>query len=265
MQDFEIAMTLTRLAQQAMGYNLREDDERKRSVANLAQLFFALQRVSPPALFVEAGAHNAATSRRIRSMLPDIPVLAFEANPHNHARFTSQHNYTALRIDYRLQALSDKNGDVTFRVLVGEGNRPHAHVSGRSSLLARTDPTAQYETVTVPAVTLSGAVAPHPGDVSLWVDVEGAAAPVLTGAKDILPRTSTMMIEVETRPFWDGQWLVTDVMRALMAHGLVPVARDFQAQAQFNLLFVRADLMSHPGVLRVLDGFFSQILHPAVT
>lgn len=253
----DVALVMAQLAQGAAAYDLTQPEARKTSARQLRQVFLNINRALQPTVFIEAGAHNAATSVKMRSLVPDAQIVAFEANPHNHTKFAARQDFNALRIDYRLQALTDTIGPVTFKVLVQEGAVMRKPDSGRSSLLPRTGDAARYEDVTVPGTTLDAALNGVAGRVALWVDVEGAARQVLGGAGATLARTDVMMIEAETRPFWQGQWLHTDICAHLMGLGLVPVARDFEYRYQFNLLFLRPEALAKPDVLRALEQFHS--------
>lgn len=255
--QMDVALVMAHLAQGAAAYDLTQPEGRKVSARQLRQVFLNVNRALQPDVFAEAGAHNAATSAKVRGVVADARIIAFEANPHNHAKFSARHDYAALRVEYRLQALTDVVAPVTFKVLVQEGNVVRKPDSGRSSLLAREGDAARYEDVTVPGTTLDAALEGVAGRVALWVDVEGAARQVLGGAMATLARTDVVMIEVETRPYWQGQWLHTDICAHLMGLGLVPVARDFEYRYQFNLLFLRPDALAKPDVLRALEQFHS--------
>ena len=55
------------------------------------------------------------------------------------------------------------------------------------------------------------------------------------------------MVEVEEQPFWGSEhWLRRQVVSYLFDLGLVPVARDFEYRYQYNILFVRAELLAGP-------------------
>jgi len=41
----------------------------------------------------------------------------------------------------------------------------------------------------------------------LWIDVEGALEPVLSGAKTLIQETAAVFVEVESAPFWERQCL----------------------------------------------------------
>lgn len=243
---------LAQLSARASLYDLRDRADRARSAADLRKMFFALLPVVAPDLFIEAGAHDGSGARRARRLLPNARVVAYEANPHNHARFAKRHNFAALRVEYLLSALSDSDGPITFKVLTADRHSAQGVHSGRSSLMLRDDPKAEYETVTVPGLRLDS-VATKVERAALWVDVEGASEQVLTGAEALLKRTTLMMIEVESAAFWQGQWLVHDVLAHLLARGLVPVARDFERRHQFNILFMSEAAFGLPDVLSMLE------------
>lgn len=243
---------LAHLSANASLYDLRDRAARKRSAADLRKMFFALLPAVAPDLFVEAGARDGAGARRARRLLPDSRVLAYEGNPHIHARFAARHDFAALGIDYVQSALSNRDGPVTFKVLTADRHSDRATQSGRSSLLERSDPEAEYETVTVPGVRLDS-IATGVERAALWLDVEGASEMVLTGGDAVLSRVALLMIEVETAPFWPGQWLAHDVLAYLMARGLVPVARDYERRNQFNILLLSETTLTCPDVLPVLE------------
>lgn len=243
---------LAQLSARASLYDLRDRAARQRSAADLRKMFFALLPVVGPDLFVEAGAHDGSGARRAKRLLPQARVVAYEGNPHNHARFAARHDFKGLGVNYILSALSDSDGPITFKVLTADQHSAQGVYSGRSSLMLREDPKAEYETVTVPGVRLDN-LAEAGTRAALWVDVEGASEKVLSGAGALLDKTALMMIEVESALFWQGQWLVHDVLAHLMARGLVPVARDFERRHQFNILFMSEAAFGLPDVLSTLE------------
>jgi hypothetical protein len=99
--------------------------------------------------------------------------------------------------------------------------------------------------VQVPCTSLDSFFADHEfRSASLWIDVEGATGKLVTGGRSVLSRASVVMVEVEDRSFWDGQWLAGEVLTFLHGCGLVPVARDHQSVHQFNVVLVRSTLMA---------------------
>ena len=81
---------------------------------------------------------------------------------------------------------------------------------------------------------------------------------MIAGAQNVLRKANVAMIEVEVKPYWKGQWMATDVSIAMMKLGLVPVARDFEMPAQYNMVFLRASLLRrHPLARRRIEYFHS--------
>jgi FkbM family methyltransferase len=232
-----------RLVSTADSYDLRHASERKRSARELARLFFRLFKVVEPDLFVEAGAKDGRVSRRALRFLHSARAVAFEANPHTYDLYRADHPAGA-GVEYLHLALSDRPGEVTFNVRQTEQGTPRA--DGHGSLMERSgDYGYDFESVTVAATTLDDFFADSDHErCALWVDVEGAAASVLGGGRHLLERAQVVMIELEDREFWEGAWRAPQVMRFLMDRGLVPIARDFEFKHQYNVVFVRDELLT---------------------
>ncbi len=224
-------------------YDVDSKSERKRSTRELARFFFQLVRVFQPALFIEAGAREADASRRARQLLKDARIVAFEANPYTHKRYSSTVNFDAARVEYRHLALSTEVGTATFNVQRDGAGKPLAN--GRGSLLTQQEYPEGLEQVTVPCSTLDAFFEEHDYALSsMWIDVEGATEIVLGGGAKTLKKAAAIFIEVEDRAVWEGQWLRPDVVAHLFDAGLVPIARDFQARYLYNIVFVREQLMT---------------------
>jgi FkbM family methyltransferase len=247
----------------AAKYNLDRKKHRAASNAALIKLFFTLAKLADIDLFVEAGAKEATASRRAATTFEKARVVAFEANPYNHRRYKSAN--TEAGIEYLPYALTDHPGPITFNVLRDDTGKPVAN--GRSSLLKRTkqgDEQRGFEDVTVEGVTLDGFFAGHPFDrAAMWVDVEGACRMVLGGARDVLARTAVLIVEVEEINWWgEGHWLREQVVSYLYDLGLVPVARDFEYPHQYNIVFVRAELLIAPTRMRWALARFASRAYP---
>jgi FkbM family methyltransferase len=252
-----------RLLATVAGYDLRQRSERKRSARELARLFFRLFRVVEPDLFVEAGANDGQASRRALRYFDRPRVVAFEANPHTYERYRAD-NPPASGVEFLHLALSDQPGEVSFNVRKTARGEPRP--DGHGSLMERpSDYGHDFESVTVAATTLDTFFADSLQQrCALWVDVEGAAAPVLTGGRRLLERAQVVMIEVEDREYWEGAWRAPQVMRYLMDRGLVPVARDFEYKHQYNVVFVRDELLTDDLVRLRLSQYLSAACFPAV-
>ncbi len=95
---------------------------------------------------------------------------------------------------------------------------------------------------------------------ALWIDVEGASGDVLTGRADTLKKASVAFIEVEDERYWgDDCWLMTKVAPCFYDAGLGSVARDDQSSRQYNVMFVREELLKHHAFRLALVNYRSTI------
>jgi FkbM family methyltransferase len=232
-------------------------DQRGRSAELLDVLFFAVLDVLRPAHFVEAGAFEATTSLRVRETFPEARVVAFEANPDTHRRFSNVHDYAGHGVDYRCLALTDLPGPVSFH----REDPTDLLRAGSSSLLDRNRtgevwvPETSTAEVVVDGLPLDDALGALEGRGALWVDVEGAARQVLAGAARTLDACALVKIEVEDAPFWAGQWRSHEVIGSLLEYGFVPLARDAEYPQQFNVVLARPDLARDAVTVQAVEEF----------
>lgn len=250
------------LASLALHYDLTAPGERLRSNKDLVELFFSLVRGLAPPLFVEIGAFKADTSRRYTRIVANGRAVAFEANPHNHARFKDVVAQGNAKIEYLNYAVSDVTGEETFKIVKTFKDKEWSLGEGRHSLLARNSDGVVYDDHTVKAVTLDEFFAGRGNSAAaVWIDVEGAVGKVLAGGQAFLNRVQLAFVEVEDKAFWAGQWLSRQVLDHFAGHGLVPVARDFEFQngKQYNVVFVRDDHLSSSEVNTALINYFQRV------
>ena len=244
LRGHDLAMMAT-----ATNYDLGDKRERKRSASDLARFFLRASKAIDVDLFIEAGAKEASSSRRATKFLDDARIVAFEANPLTYEEFRGV-NDPSTGIEYLHLALSSEPGEVTFHVRQNaDGSlRPDGH----GSLMARTDDCRDtYEEVRVQATTLDTFFAGHDYDqCAMWVDVEGGVKDVFAGGTATLDKAAVMIIEVEDTPLWKGAWTYPEVASFLYDRRLVPIARDYEYRRQYNVVFVREDLL-HDDMLRL--------------
>lgn len=242
--------------------------DRRRSTELLDQAFHALIEVLRPSLFVEAGAHDAQASLQVAATLPACRVVAYEANPHVHSRFTAQNDYGHSGVEYVHAALTDAPGPAVLQLITDSASASPQPDAGYHSLLQRTGDDwlgeVEYEPVRITGTSLDEAFTDFDGPVALWIDVEGMAGAVLAGGRTLLSRCVLAKVEVEEFPFWHGQWLSQAVVAEMAARGLTPVARDLQHDEQFNLVFVRPAAIERDDVRAVLRTLVSVGLPPDV-
>ena len=75
-------------------------------------------------------------------------------------------------------------------------------------------------------------------NIAMWIDLEGCAYEALTGATQALKTTSAIMVEVEDKPYWNGQKTSADVHNLLAEAGFIAVGRDFEYDGQYNVVFI---------------------------
>lgn len=235
--------------QQARGVDLTNRADRLKSRDRLQDFFLGLQRLLQPQLTLEIGAHMATFSRRMARF--GIEAHAFEANPYNHEAFSVSIRKRSPQVVYNQMAVSDIDGDVTFPIRVSRGGKALNKVAANNSLLPRSDDGNEYENVTVPSVRLETYLA-KPSlkgrSFSAWIDVEGALGKVTAGFGSVLRNCQSLIVEVEEARYWQDQMLVLDAMRYFAGQGLVPVARDFESAHQYNLVYLRKDVLARPDV-----------------
>ncbi|WP_298959177.1 FkbM family methyltransferase [uncultured Methylobacterium sp.] len=258
------------LLQTAALFDLSTVEGRRYSHDALRDLFFDLQSFIRPKTFLEFGAFEASFSKLARHLHPASKVIAFEANPYNHKKFSSEFDFAAHNIEYHHLAVSDvHNSSINFQIQRKRGGIEASPVKGDDSLLKRhvsdvheVYKDIEYETVSVDTVTLDSFLnAAQFGldDFSAWIDVEGALRQSLSGAKEILKRTNSLIVEVEEKPHWSGQWLAQDVEEFLGALGFVPIARDFEFEHQYNVIFVTDRVLRHHGFNQMMVKYFERV------
>lgn len=245
------------LMQQARLHDLSTKAGRSRSAAALQGLFRSLQEVLKPEFTVEIGAHSAQFSQDMSRL--GIEAHAFEANPYNHAAFAGQIAKFAPDVRYHHMAVSDADGQATFQIRLDDSGQAMRR-TGSNSLLPREDNTTAYEMVTVPACRLDtflNQTALKGREFSAWIDVEGALGKVTAGFGPALQSCLSLIVEVEEKRYWQDQMLVQDVMAYLDGQGMVPVARDFEYVYQYNMVYVRRDVMARRAVRLALTTYLA--------
>jgi hypothetical protein len=92
-----------------------------------------------------------------------------------------------------------------------------------------------------------------PGNVCMFIDVEGATQKVLENGLQTLERTSSIFIEVEEKAFWKDQWLQSDVQRFLSERGFIKIARDREYTSQHNEIYVREDILTKDIIEKAIE------------
>ncbi len=241
--EYLLVRTLNEHASRATG-----EASNRALTAQFMKLLVALE----PSCFLDIGANDGTAARAVKKIRPDCEVWAFEANPQIHEKYapllaTSGAYYVNL-------AVAEKTGQIKVyaprtlsqAVVAGqivERSAIEPLDTGKTSMYRRTE-NSTYQEFDVDAVRLDDFVAlrkiPLDGrKVALWIDVEGAAFEVLSGAKVALSAVSIIMIESENHEFWVGQKQCANIARLIIAAGFVPIQRDREyGDKQFNTIFL---------------------------
>lgn len=251
-------------------FDLHNVEDRRLSHKFLVDLFCDLQTFIRPKTFIEFGAFDAGFSRRIRPLHPLSKVIAFEANPYNYKHFREGIDFQAENIEYHHLAISNKNNStISFQIQRKRSGADASPIKGDDSLLKRnvSDPheayrDIEYETVSVDTVTLDSFFRPTVfglDDFSAWIDVEGALEQALSGGVKTLSATRSLLVEIEEKPFWSGQWTGSDVEQFFSQMGFEPIARDFEFEHQYNVIFIKPEVKEHFGFNQMMVKYYERI------
>lgn len=191
--------------------------------------------------FIEIGAREASASISFLKQMQTGRALAFEANPMTFEKITRGASNSGVEV-YNFGISDNSVSQSMFIPIWKEDNLTPPN----ASFLTRSKDVTYLE-VTVPCLTLDEVFSSKiiEGPTALWVDVEGFAYQVLSGAKESLKKTDIkiIFIEVEAERFWKAQFLVKEVSEQLKCRGFFLVARDFEYKNQYNQVYIHHSLL----------------------
>ena len=238
-------------------YDLPSEKERQRSNTELANLFANIITNSKIDSFFEIGALNAEFSVFIKDHVKN--VVAFEASPRNYENAKG----ALSDIEYLNMAVSDIDGEIDINVAADTISGSGAINIGADSILSRIDnQDIIYHVNKVTSTKLDTFIKNKKWNNqtnALWIDVEGASFKVLSGAEDTLANTKVIFIEMEQSTLWKDQALVDEINKILCNKNFVPIARDFEYENQFNVVYVSADILYSFAVDISLQMFYAGI------
>jgi FkbM family methyltransferase len=194
----------------------------------LSDRFVNLQKRTRPDFSIEIGAHAAEFSNYMASNFK-IPAIAFEAGKDIYEKYK---NTLEPLVSYVHCAISDFNGVATFFV--------HDDPLLGNNGIKRVAFTESHADSEVLCYKLDTQLKDSDfKNACLWIDVEGANREVLSGAKEVLSKVSSIFIETEDSPIWKDQWLTEDVTRFLAKFGFRNTHSEKVYSRQRNLIFVK--------------------------
>ncbi len=167
-------------------------------------------------------------------------------------------------VDYRHCAVAVAAGTAILNV-PRDLYSPASGSMNPMSGLAERRRACSVEHAEVPAVSLDDAVETEglAGSLALRIDVEGAQREVLAEAGRALSQAMAVFIEGETANSFVEGARANEVIRTLREQGLVPIARDTEARCQFNVLFLRGDLLRrHASIIAATQAEILKIVQP---
>ena len=201
----------------------------------LAQIFLQIQEILKPRFSVEVGAHRAEFSQEMFKQGICRNVFAFEASEFVYQKYELEN----AQFTYRNLAITNYDGFVEFELQLQFTDQSTIE---SNSILKRNDKSAKSYLI-VECKKLDSLFG-DADEICLWIDVEGANQEVLTGADEVLEKTTSIFIETEHLEYWEGQWLHLDVVSYLYDRGFVILDMRSYGGDQSNVIFLRKDLMA---------------------
>lgn len=245
--DHLIILYEAKLAEFEVNFDTATEAGMKHSRDALSAFFFELQEaIVHPNIFFEIGAFSATTSLALKEALPDTQCFAFEASTYNYTFFQNKYDYEKAGVNYINAAVSRKPGKKKFYIQKSIDSQEVDKIRANNSLLERKQQGVEYEehwveTYSVDSFVQSKNLSLDGTRISLWIDTEGAAFEVLQGIRSTLKYVQSILVEVEEKRYWKKQALAQRTIKYLLQAGFIPVARDFEAPFQYNILFVRPE------------------------
>lgn len=242
---------LNNLRSQSSLYKLPQDSERRHSNTELANLFANLVVMNNIELMYEIGAQYAEISNFLVDKLQN--TVAFEASSRN---YESAKENIKSGVEYIHCAVGNYDGGSTLYFPIGDNVNP-----GEDSVKEKIFIDKEYKTESIKIIKLDSYCKENNQfgkSTALWIDVEGSTMEVLEGAESVLGQTKIIFIEVEQKEFWKNQSLVGEINKHLFDKGFVPVARDFEYEHQYNIVYVKNDILDLDAVDIPMSMFYTR-------
>jgi FkbM family methyltransferase len=207
-----------------------------------------------PDLLLEVGAFEASFSKKMKKAYPEAEVIALEANPRVFDHFSTNLEMTGVK--YKHIAAGANTGSVTIHIPTIIAGKDMPKVGRMGSLLEVGLRDSVTEKVEVACDTIDNILSEESFKrACLWIDVEGFVDQVLQGAQGTLEKTQILYAELESSPVWAGQTLAPEIVEKLGSRGFFPIARDCQKWFQFNVIFVRKEIIDTDWLRSATDAF----------
>ena len=142
---------------------------------------------------VEAGCHDGADTLKFLAMPNVMKVYAFEPDEVAATKAEAKFKSHGDRVELHRLALMDRPGFIDLSSPTGEFGDGSSIVGNFRTKLSELDSEIRY----LKCSNLDTELKDLKGNGLLWLDVEGAAAKVLTGADNVLKSINLIQVEVE--------------------------------------------------------------------
>ncbi len=185
----------------------------------------------------------------LRRAFPDLHHVLMEPIVEYNDEMKKNYEKTGTSFEVINAAICDRDGEVRLKTSTVYADKPISHARITS------DGSDDGEHRTVPSMTLDRIVEDRelPGPFLLKVDVDGAELLVLKGAREVLKRTSVVVIET-------GFTNMVERAAALLAAGfevfdVVDISYYNDRFVQADMVFMRTDLIRDRKLEVYRDGF----------
>ena len=199
---------------------------------------------------LDVGSRDAQIARGLACHYPNARVWAFEPNPAAVA-VCRDNLKDEPRIALVEAAVTEADGPVTFYPIdPARTLTPHADGNIGASSLYKANAVYPYETYAQTEVTVHGtrldtwAQGAGVGEIDvLWMDVQGAELPALSGLGQLLSRVKIIHVEVLYKEMYVGASLFDAVDALLTAQGFARTKKLYACEWFGDVVYVRADLL----------------------
>lgn len=213
-------------------------------VAALDRTFVDMVVSLRPQIVTDVGSRDGEMAIACKKAAPAAQVFAFEANPENFFEFAEH----ACRqgIVFVPLAVGPRRETIAMQVpdWASAQHTTSRQFRGIGSALSRHGVTNHivYQTPAVPLADFFALPQHQDATFAHWIDVEGFSYEVLAGfGAHLAAQTLFLKIEVETKPFWQGQKLVGACIETCESMGFAPCAW-FDHEEQFDIIFANQRL-----------------------
>jgi FkbM family methyltransferase len=211
----------------------------------LDALFYSLSAAIGPDVILEIGSRDFMDGLKIKESSPSSTVFAFEANPENFSEYLKNINTSIFPMPI---ALGESNCMGTIRVpkFASRSQDADPQQRGIASILSRDElgDAIEYEVPMMTLDTFMGNFAQDCASFAMWVDVEGYAFQVISGASEqLMQKCLFAKIEVEDIAYWNDQHLAGDVREFMAKNQFTEVANCDRQLKQYDILFLHNSLL----------------------